>query len=97
MRQPGWAWIEDWKGYQEVHFPKKTVSELRISFDGRWVQVDELEILEAEPDGRNVATESFGTVVRDNPVTHSKEPIHGQVDQRCLRHKRLARHLAKEK
>jgi hypothetical protein len=70
MRKPGWAWMEDWQGYQEVHFPAKTVQELRISFDGRWVQVDELEILNAK--GQNVAEEAFGTVISDNPTTHQR-------------------------
>jgi len=70
MRAKGWAWMEDWTGYQEVHFPEKVVSELRIAFDGRWVQLDELEILETGENENNVLAPAFGTEISDNPVTH---------------------------
>ncbi|MGB7325873.1 MAG: PSD1 and planctomycete cytochrome C domain-containing protein [Rubripirellula sp.] len=69
MRSPGWAWKEDWQGYQEVHFQPKTTRQIRIAFDKGWVNADELEIIEAKDGGRNVAGESFGTVVRGNPAT----------------------------
>ena len=69
MRAKGWAWIEDWKGFQEVHFPSRTVDSLRISFAGRFVLMDEVEVLQDDPqaeDGvRNVALPSLGlTLVR---------------------------------
>lgn len=77
MRAKGWAWIEDWSGYQEVHFAPKTVEELQIAFEGRWVQVDELEILDASGEAGNVASASNGTIVTDNPATHveGKSPM----------------------
>ena len=78
MLQNGWAWVEDWTGFSEVHFPAKTVNEMRLSFSNRWLQIDELEVIEADGDGgRNVAHQSFGTVVTDNPVTHldGKSPM----------------------
>ncbi|TWU57636.1 DUF1553 domain-containing protein [Rubripirellula reticaptiva] len=69
MRAPGWAWKEDWQGYQEIHFQPKTTREIRVSFDNGWVNADELEIIEAKGGGQNVAQRSFGTVVRGNPAT----------------------------
>ncbi|WP_145170795.1 PSD1 and planctomycete cytochrome C domain-containing protein [Rubripirellula lacrimiformis] len=76
MRSEGWGWVEDWEGYKEFHFPTKTVDELRISFDGRWVQIDELEILESGIDGKNVASKETGTAISDNPATHlTSQPI----------------------
>ncbi|MGI9471803.1 MAG: DUF1549 domain-containing protein [Rubripirellula sp.] len=76
MKSKGWAWVEDWTGYQEIHFPPKTTQELRVSFDGRWVQIDELEIFESEDKGSNVLSPDFGTTITDNPDTHVKsQPI----------------------
>lgn len=69
MLRQGWAWIEDWRGYQEVHFSPKTVTELRVWFDGRWIMVDEMEVLEDGDAAKNVAHESYGTLVSDNPAT----------------------------
>ena len=70
MRSRGWAWTEDWTGYQEVHFPPKNTSKLRIAFDGRWVKIDELEILESGPEERNVLAPDSGAAITDNPETH---------------------------
>ena len=76
MRSKGWAWVEDWTGYQEIHFPPKTTKELRVSFDGRWVQIDELEIFESDGESGNVLSPDFGTSITDNPETHVKsQPI----------------------
>ncbi|TWT54574.1 Planctomycete cytochrome C [Rubripirellula amarantea] len=81
MLKPGWGWVEDWQGYQEVRFPPKTVDAIRISFDNRWVQADEIEIMEAGKQNRNVAKPEFGTVVTDNPATHVEgQPISRLVD-----------------
>ncbi|WP_168564907.1 PSD1 and planctomycete cytochrome C domain-containing protein [Crateriforma spongiae] len=70
MRRQGWAWVEDWSGFEEVHFPPQTVREMRIQFEKGWVQADELEIFEAGDSSRNVAKADHGTVVTDNPATH---------------------------
>lgn len=81
MTQEGWAWLEDWQGYQEVHFPPKTASELKIEFDGRWVQVDELEILAANLPNRNVLTSDSDFKITDNPATHVEaQPISRLTD-----------------
>ena len=76
MRAEGWAWIEDWKGFQEVHFPSRTVDSLRIAFTGRFVLMDEVEILQDDPreqDGlRNVARASLGVTVSENPATKNE-------------------------
>lgn len=79
MLRKGWAWEEDWKGFQEVHFPPQLVSEMRIAFDGRWVMIDELEIIEANSDEamggnsigrRNLIAPDLEATIADNPVTH---------------------------
>ncbi len=73
LRRDGGAWIEDWTGYQEIHFPSRRVERLRIAFAGRTVLADELEIIEtpgndnASP--QNVALASFGTTIVENPAT----------------------------
>lgn len=72
MRGQGWAWVEDWTGFQEVHFPAKTAREMRLAFDGRWVMMDELELLQADDESRNLLSPEFGVEIRDNPVTHVK-------------------------
>ncbi|EMI46901.1 planctomycete cytochrome C domain protein [Rhodopirellula sp. SWK7] len=70
MRSNGWAWVEDWTGYEEVHFPTQTIDEMRIVFNGRWVMLDEMEILEASGEHRNVLAPELGAVITDNPSTH---------------------------
>ncbi|MEM7560261.1 MAG: DUF1553 domain-containing protein, partial [Planctomycetota bacterium] len=69
MKKQGWAWIEDWQGYQEIRFPNKTTDGLRIAFTNGWVMVDELEIFEASAERRNVALERFGTKLLENKAT----------------------------
>ncbi|MFG0253590.1 MAG: PSD1 and planctomycete cytochrome C domain-containing protein, partial [Rhodopirellula sp. JB053] len=69
MRSKGWAWVEDWTGYEEIHFPPKTINEMRIDFHGRWVMMDEMEVLESGTDHRNVLAPEFGATIRDNPST----------------------------
>ncbi len=76
MRAEGWAWIEDWKGFQEVHFPSRTVDSLRLAFTGRFVLMDEVEMLQHDPreqDGlRNVARPSLGVTLSENPATKNE-------------------------
>ena len=69
MQRQGWAWIEDWQGYQEIRFPPKTTDALRIAFDGRWVMADELEIFSADKNRRNFALQKHGTRIVENPAT----------------------------
>lgn len=81
MTQKGWAWVEDWQGYQEVHFPPKTVSDLRIVFDGRWVQIDELEIFADERPSENVLASGAEVTITDNAATHLEaQPISRLTD-----------------
>lgn len=81
MRSNGWAWSEDWTGYQEVHFPRKKLDELKISFNGRWVQADELEVLgksigqktesnsQLARSAENLLEPDFGVKISENEVT----------------------------
>ena len=69
MLSQGWGWIEDWQGYQEIRFPAKTTTRLRLNFDARWVMADELEIFEANGNRRNMALAKFGTKIVENPAT----------------------------
>ncbi|MEO1525238.1 MAG: PSD1 and planctomycete cytochrome C domain-containing protein [Planctomycetota bacterium] len=69
MRKTGWGWIEDWKGYQEIHFPPQATPAFRVSFDKGWVMADELEIIESGSDRRNIALPKYGTTLRENPST----------------------------
>ncbi|MFN3192345.1 MAG: PSD1 and planctomycete cytochrome C domain-containing protein [Aureliella sp.] len=69
MKQFGWGWVEDWQGYQEVHFPEQTTDRIRIDFISGWVMVDEMEIFEAGGARRNLALEKFGTAISENPAT----------------------------
>ncbi len=72
MRSRGWAWVEDWTGYEEIHFPPKQTDALRIDFDRRWLQIDELELLDVAQPQRNLLVAMADTVITDNPVTHDK-------------------------
>ncbi|TWT75025.1 PSD1 and planctomycete cytochrome C domain-containing protein [Allorhodopirellula solitaria] len=76
MLARGYAWTEDWKAYQEVHFPQRSVDRLRISFLGRFVLMDEVEILQKDPDAprgvRNIALPSLGLQVEENPATKNE-------------------------
>ncbi len=69
MKKQGWAWIEDWRGYQEIRFPNKTTGALRIAFTNGWVMADELEIFETSGKRRNIALERFGTTLLENQAT----------------------------
>jgi len=69
MRKIGWGWVEDWQGYQEIRFPTKNTTALKISFDNGWVMADELEIFEAGGKERNVALRKHGTKLVENPAT----------------------------
>jgi len=60
-------WQEDWQGYAEIHFPSTTASALRITFETKYVQLDEVEIFGLKDLEKNLALTNTGTTVSATP------------------------------
>ncbi|MEM6689803.1 MAG: PSD1 and planctomycete cytochrome C domain-containing protein [Planctomycetota bacterium] len=69
MRANGWAWVEDWKGYDEIHVPPRLTENLRIVLERRWNQLDELTVLDVSIEPRELSSPEYGTKVSDNSKT----------------------------
>jgi len=63
LREAG-PWQEDWAGYAEIHFPKTVASALRITFETKYVNLDELEIFCIDDLQNNLAHATNGTTVQ---------------------------------
>ena len=63
LREAG-PWQEDWVGYAEIHFPKTVASALRITFETKHVNLDELEIFGIDDLQNNLAHATNGTTVQ---------------------------------
>ena len=66
LREAG-PWQEDWQGYAEIHFPSTTTDGLRITFETKYVQLDEVEIFSLNNLEKNLALAGTGTTVSATP------------------------------
>ena len=62
LREVG-PWQEDWKAFAEIHVPQTTASAIRLTFETRSVQLDELEVFHRDEPETNLALASRGTTV----------------------------------
>jgi len=67
MRQAIGYWEENWGGYLDMAFPKTTTEALRIEFDRPQVFVDELEVFGPGDYSENLALDSHGTKLIEDP------------------------------
>jgi len=62
LREVG-PWLEDWTESAEIHFPSTTTAALRITFETKYVQLDEVEIFGPADLEKNLALATAGTTV----------------------------------
>ena len=73
------AWVEDWRGYREVHFPAARGRRFRVRFAQPRLQIDEWEWIRNDGSlaGRTIAVAG----VRQNPATaRDANPVQNLID-----------------
>jgi len=62
LRRTLGSWQEDWEGWGEFHFPEVEAQSVRITFDSKAINLDELELFGPDDPDRNLALSSAGTI-----------------------------------